>query len=296
MSLQSEPRLPVDPPTRAVRLGRPAYDCERRADGSILLRAREALRPYPARMTDKLIEGASRHPDRTLFAARDPDGAWAAISYGTALQAARSIGEALLGRGLSTERPVAILSGNDLDHAMLAFGCMMAGVPYAPISPAYSLISTDFLKLKHIAGLLTPGLVFAADGHAFERAIESAFPHDVEIVVARNPFTRRHCTALSDLPSTKATSAIDQAHGRTGPDTIVKFLFTSGSTGEPKAVINTNRMWCANQQMLRAGLAFVQDEPPVIVDWSPWHHTAGGNHNVGLVLTNGGTFYIDTGK
>src|SRR5262245_27225097 len=296
MSLQSSSRVLSDPPTRVVRLGRPAYDCDRRADGSVLLRARETLRPYPVRMTDKLIEGASRHPDRTLFAARGADGAWISISYAAALQAARSIGEALLSRKLSPERPVAILSGNDLDHAMLAFGCMMAGVPYAPISPAYSLISTDFAKLKHIAGLLTPGLIFDSHGRAFGKAIAAAIPEDVEVVVGRNPLPARRCTAFSDLTNTKATSAIDEAHNRIGPDTIVKFLFTSGSTGEPKAVINTNRMWCANQEMLRAGLAFVQDEPPVIVDWSPWHHTAGGNHDVGLVLYNGGTFYIDDGK
>jgi feruloyl-CoA synthase len=212
------------------------------------------------------------------------------------LQHARRIGEALLGRNLSAERPVAILSGNDLDHAMLALGCMYAGIPYAPISPAYSLISTDFAKLKHIAGLLTPGLVFAADGRAFERAIEAAIPADIETVVSRNPLSARRCLAFAELANTAATPAIDAAHGRAGPDTIVKFLFTSGSTGEPKAVINTNRMWCSNQEMARAGLAFVQDEPPVIVDWSPWHHTAGGNHDVGLVLYNGGTFYIDDGK
>ncbi|MBX9840373.1 MAG: feruloyl-CoA synthase [Xanthobacteraceae bacterium] len=296
MPLQSPSCLAVDPPTRAVRLGRPQYDLDRRADGSVLLRARETLGPYPARMTDKLVEGAGRHPDRTLFAARGGDGAWVSITYGEALQTARSIGEALLRRGLSAERPVAILSGNDLDHAMLAFGCMFAGVPYAPVSPAYSLISADFAKLRHIAGLLTPGLMFAADGRAFERAIAAAFPGDVEIVVSRNPPSARRCTGFSDLANTEATSAIDAAHGRAGPDTIVKFLFTSGSTGEPKAVINTNRMWCANQEMLRAGLAFVQDEPPVIVDWSPWHHTAGGNHDIGLVLYNGGTFYIDDGK
>ena len=296
MSTLRQPDIPLDPPTRAVRLGRPAYDLERRADGSVLLRARETLRPYPARMTDKLVEGAARHPDRALFVARGADGAWISISYGEALQHARRIGQALLGRDLSTERPVAILSGNDLDHAMLALGCMFAGVPYAPISPAYSLISSDFAKLRHIAGLLTPGLVFAADGRTFERAIEAAIPADIEIVVSRNPLSARRCLAFSELAKTAATAAIDAAQGRTGPDTIVKFLFTSGSTGEPKAVINTNRMWCANQEMLRAGLAFMQDEPPVIVDWAPWHHTAGGNHDVGLVLYNGGTFYIDDGK
>ena len=247
-------------------------------------------------MTDKLVEWAQREPKRTLFAAREADGAWRRISYSEALGQARAIGQALLTRNLSADRPLIILSGNDLDHAMLALGCMMAGVPYAPISPAYSLVSKDFAKLRYIIELLTPGLVFAADGEAFGRAIEATIPASIEVVTSRNPPAGRRSTALSELAGTVATSAIDEAYKHVGRDSIVKFLFTSGSTGEPKAVINTHGMWCANQEMLRAGLAFVQDEPPVIVDWSPWHHTAGGNHDVGLVLYNGGTFYIDQGK
>ena len=283
-------------PTRAVRLGRPEYGVERRPDGSILLQAHETLGPYPERMTDKLIEWAQRAPERTLFAARQPDGAWRHVAYGEALAQARAIGQALLSRNLSAERPLVILSGNDLDHAMLALGCLYAGVPYAPVSPAYSLVSSDFARLKHIMSLLTPGLVFASDGQTFGRAIEAAVPRETEVVVARNPIPSRACTAFSALVETVATPAIDQANAGLTGDTIAKFLFTSGSTGEPKAVINTNRMWCANQEMLRQGLAFFQDEPPVIVDWAPWHHTAGGNHDVGLVLYNGGTFYIDDGK
>jgi feruloyl-CoA synthase len=292
---QAKP-LPGDIPTRPVRLGRPDYDVERHADGAIVLRARTALGAYPERMTDKLTEWARRDPERTLFAARVPDGGWRRISYGEALRQARAIGQALLARHLSAERPVVILSGNDLDHAKLALGCLYAGVPHAPVSPAYSLLSTDFMKLKHILNLLTPGLVFASDGQAFGRAIEAAIRPDSELVLARNPVAGRACTPFSSLTETIATPEIDAVNARLTGDTIAKFLFTSGSTGEPKAVINTNRMWCANQEMLRTGLAFFQDEPPVIVDWAPWHHTAGGNHDVGLVLYNGGTFYIDEGK
>jgi feruloyl-CoA synthase len=281
-------------PIRRVRLGRPAYDVDRRLDGAIVLRAQPALRSYPTRMTDPLRHWAEREPARTLFAARR-DGGWQGISYGASLETARNIGQALLKRGLSAERPVAILSGNDLDHAMLALGCMVAGIPYAPISPAYSLIASDFAKLKSIFALLTPGLIYASDGKLFERALAAAAPDGVEIVVSQNA-AQRGATAFAELAATPATTAIDDANRRVNGDSIVKFLFTSGSTGEPKAVINTNRMWCANQEMLREGLAYMQDEPPVIVDWSPWHHTAGGNHNVGLVLCNGGTFYIDKGK
>jgi feruloyl-CoA synthase len=295
--MMSAPAHDLALPIRAVSLGRADCACERRPDGSIVLSAAHVeVGPYPERMTDALIDWAAREPARTLFAARRADGGWHHISYQEALQKARSIGQALLKRGLSTERPVVILSGNDLDHAMLALGCMYAGIPYAPVSPAYSLVSTDLARLRQVIALLTPGLVFAADGQLFHRAISSAIPDNVEVVVSRSHPSTWRCTAFSELADTPATAAVDAANARVTGDTIAKFLFTSGSTGEPKAVINTNRMWCANQAMLREALAFMKHEPPIIVDWAPWHHTAGGNHNVGLVLVNGGTFYIDEGK
>src|SRR5262249_12280288 len=153
---------------------------------------------------------------------------------------------------------------------------------YAPISPAYALISSDFGKLRSIFELLTPGLVFATDGAPFRRAIEAVVPKDVEIVVGRNPVAGRPTTSFESLAAQGSAEAAVAAHAGLGPDTIAKFLFTSGSTGTPKAVINTQRMWCANQAMILSQLAYFADEPPVIVDWSPWHHTAGGNHNFGF--------------
>ena len=191
---------------------------------------------------------------------------------------------------------MAILSGNDLEHAMLALGCLYVGIPYAPISPAYSLISSDFGKLRYILDLLTPGMVFACDGQQYSRAIEAIVPAETELVFTRNPITGRKSIDFDHLAATIPTDAVEDAHDKVGPDTIAKFLFTSGSTGMPKGVINTQRMWCSNQIMVRSALQYLQDEPPTVLDWAPWHHTAGGNHDVGLVLYNGGTFYIDEGK
>jgi feruloyl-CoA synthase len=283
-------------PVRAVRLAAPDHIVERRRDGGILIRARARLASYPDRLTDRLLHWAEKTPDRVFMAAREANGEWRSISYAETLRLTRAIGQALLARDLSPERPIVILSGNGLEHALLGLASVYVGLPYAPISPAYSLISTDFGKLRHIINLLTPGLVFAADGNAFAPAIEAVVPPDAEIVVTRKPIASRSTTLFDDLIKTEATTAVDAAHDTVGPDTIAKFLFTSGSTGAPKAVINTQRMWCANQVMIRTALTYFQDEPPVIVDWAPWHHTAGGNHDVGLVLYNGGTFYIDEGK
>ena len=280
-------------PLRKVRLGPQDVITERRADGTILLRSPQPLGPYPAKLTERLEHWAKVAPDRTLFAQRDGAG-WRVVNYAQALKEARRIGEALLNRNLSAERPIAILSGNDIEHALLALGALYAGIPHAPISPAYSLVSSDLGRLRSIFDLITPGLMFACDGTQFARAIESVVPGDVELVVTRNP-PARGATLFSDLAA-EPTRAIDEAHAQVGPDTVTKFLFTSGSTGTPKCVINTQRMWCANQQMLVQALAYFADEPPVILDWAPWHHTAGGNHDVGLVIYNGGTFYIDDGK
>ena len=276
-----------------IRLGPSEVVARRRADGAIELRSPHALESYPARITERLEYWADAAPQRVLLAERDGTGDWRTLSYGAALEAARRIAAALLARGLSPERPLAVLSGNDIEHALLQLGALLAGVPYAPVSPAYSLLSSDFAKLRYIMGLLTPGLVYAADGAAFGKAIAAAVPAGAERVVARNAPAATPFSALSGHPVGPEVAA---AHARVGPDTIAKFLFTSGSTGVPKAVINTQRMWCANQAMIRSMLVYFRDEPPVLVGWAPWHHTAAGNHDFGLVLFNGGSYYIDEGR
>jgi len=212
------------------------------------------------------------------------------------LDAARHIASALLTRGLSADRPIVILSGNSVDHALIAFGALYAGIPYAPVSPAYSLVSKDYGKLSYLMKLLTPGLVFVDDGDLFADAVRFNVPADVEVVASRGVLPDRGVTKLSELLTTQEAANLDAANAAISPDTIAKFLLTSGSTGNPKAVINTQRMMCANQIMLRDTLAFLKDEPPVIIDWLPWNHTFGGNHNIGLTLFNGGSMYLDDGK
>jgi feruloyl-CoA synthase len=269
---------------RPVRLCEPEVAVDRKPDGTLYLKSRRTLPDYPDRLTDRLVHWASTAPDRVFMAERDPRGAWRTITYAQTLDKVRRIGAALLTRNLSAERPIVILSGNDLAHALLGLAANYVGIPYAPISPAYSLISADFGKLRHIFDLLTPGLVFAA-GPQYARAIEAVAPRDVPVILGAD---------LAGLDA--APEAADAAHATVTPDTIAKVLFTSGSTGMPKGVINTQRMWCSNQAMIISALQFFADDPPVIVDWAPWHHTAGGNHDVGLVLHNGGTMYIDGGK
>jgi feruloyl-CoA synthase len=268
---------------------------ERRSDGTMLLRSPHPLAPYPAKLTERLEYWAATAPARTFLAQRTPSG-WRQLGYGETLDCVRRIGAALLRRDLSPERPLVILSGNDIEHALLGLAAMYVGIPYAPISPAYAVMSNDFGRLRSIIDLLTPGLVFTADGQAYARAIDAVVPSGVEVVVTRNPIAGRATTLFETLFAPRATGEADTAHVSIGPDTIAKFLFTSGSTGTPKAVINTQRMWCSNQAMILSQLAFFAEDPPVIVDWAPWHHTAGGNHNFGFVLYNGGTLHIDEGK
>jgi feruloyl-CoA synthase len=269
---------------------------ERRDDGSLVLRSPHELGPWPDRITDWLLHWAKATPERVFLAERDEGGEWRTVTYARALRTARSIGQALLDRGLSPQRPVAVISGNDVEHALVQLGALIVGVPYAPVSPAYSLASKDHRRLREALGLLTPGLVFAADGTAFATAIEAAVPGGTELVLSRGSVPGRRATPFATLAATAPTAAVEEARTRVGPDTIAKFLFTSGSTGRPKAVVNTQRMWCSNQEMLRTMLAFVRDEPPVVVGWAPWHHTAAGNHDFGLVLANGGSYYIDEGR
>jgi feruloyl-CoA synthase len=279
---------------RPVRFAPAAVDV-RETPHATYVRASAPLGEHAARTTDHLLRWAHAAPERS-FMARKEEGRWRHLSYADALAAARAIGQALLARDLSAERPVLILSGNDLEHAQLALACQFAGIPYSPLSPAYSLQSGDFGKVRHAVELLRPGLVFAADGAAFGPALRAAVGADVEVVLTHGALPGRAATSFASLLATRPLEAIDLARAATGPDTIVKFLFTSGSTRMPKAVITTQRMLCANQQMLLQCWPFLRDEPPVLLDWLPWNHTFGGSKDVNMVLFNGGTLYIDEGK
>jgi feruloyl-CoA synthase len=274
-------------PLREVPLGATGVEIERRADGAFVLRSPQPLAAYPRKLTERLVHWARVAPQRALIAQRDAGGGWRTLTYADAHARVRAIGQALLDRGLSRERPLAILSDNDIEHALLALACMHVGIAYVPVSSAYSLVSTDHAKLRQVIGLLTPGLVYATDAARFAKAIAAAVPADTEVLSGSD---------LVSLEQTRDSSRVDEAHASVGPDTIAKFLLTSGSTGQPKAVINTQRMLCSNQQMLSQSLPSLAAAPPVLVDWLPWNHTAGGNHNLGLVLNHGGTLYIDEGR
>jgi feruloyl-CoA synthase len=272
---------------------------ETRADGTRIWRSTEPLAPYPPVLTERLQHWADTAPERVFAAQRGADGAWQKISYAQMRQRARSLGQALCasGRELSAERPLLILSDNSLDHLSLAFGALWVGVPFAPVSPAYALVATDFAKLRHIVATLTPGLVYVADTAAYGRALRECLPAEVPVLASGGPaLDDRHCMDFASWLATEPGPACDEAHAALGPYSIAKFLFTSGSTKAPKAVVNTHRMWCANLQMIRQCFPFLAETPPVLVDWLPWNHTFGGNHNIGIALYNGGTLYLDGGK
>src|SRR5262245_34142973 len=263
-----------------MKLAPQKVDLQQRADGTMLLRSPQKL-GAPARcVTEWLEQWSDQSPERVFLAERGRDN-WIRLSYREAYGSVRRIGQALLERGLDADKPVASLSDNSIDHALLALGAMHVGIPVAPVSPAYSLMSKDFGKLKAIFELVKPGLVYAADPQKFGPALEA--------VGAKS-------TPVAELLAINPGSIMEREYSKIHAGTVAKILFTSGSTGQPKGVINTHGMLCANQQMLAQAWPFVEDRPPVVVDWLPWNHTFGGNHNFNMVLRNGGTLYVDGGK
>ena len=266
----------------------PDIEREDLPDGGFVLRSASRLAPYPDRLGSYLLHWAQEAPQRTFLAERRGEG-WRRLSYGDALRQVRSAAQWLLDRGGDAERPVAVLSGNGINAAILTLASMHVGIPVSPISPAYSLQSGDFATLRHVLSILSPRVIYADVMAHFQPALDA-------IAVEDAVFLTDGADGCLPASTAEPTDEVEARFQAVGPDTVAKILFTSGSTGRPKGVINTHRMMLSNQQAIVQCWPFLARRPPILLDWLPWSHTFGANHNFNMVLRHGGTLYIDDGK
>lgn len=271
---------------------------ERRPDGVIILKSRTPLQPYEKHIPASLAKWAKQAPDRTWLAQRGgPDRQWRKVSYGEAKRTVDGLTQGLLNLGLEEGRPVTILSGNSIEHALMTQAAMQARLPAAPVSPAYSLMSQDHLKLKYLFNLIKPAVVMVQDGPTFEKALKALDLTGITIVHVLRPCEGIKSVSFADLAATPITQEVEDSIARIRPDTVGKLLFTSGSTGMPKAVINTQEMMCANAaQMMQVRPRDPNGPQSIVLDWMPWNHTMGGNAAFHPILVDGGTLYIDDGR
>ena len=281
---------------RPVALWKPVIIQEEQADGTIIIRQKEALGPYPRCLSDKIDHWAQTAPERLWMAERNDDGTWRGVTYRALADLIRRVGSALLDLGLSVDRPLLILSGNSLNHAVMALSAQHVGIPSSALATAYSMAGPGFFKLADIAGQITPGAIYIEETRPFQPALQKVFNTGLPVIATGGTMPDRQVIPMQTLTACVPSDAARVAAQAVTGDTIAKFLFTSGTTGSPKAVITTQRMLCSNMAMNQDCFAFLKEDPPVFVDWAPWNHVAGGNMVFNMALYNGGTFYVDKGN
>jgi len=267
--------------------------------GAFVLRSPEALQPHARCVGDWLEHWAATTPDTLAFAERDATGGWRRVTWGEARRQVGAIAQSLLDlqrqHAWAADAPVVILSDNSVDHLLLMLAAQHIGRPVCTVSSAYCRLAKVYDKVHAILRTLRPALVFASDAAVYGPAMASA-GLGVPLVFGQGAETVPGALPFSALLAADETPAVSAAYRAVQPDDVAKYLLTSGSTGVPKVVLNTHRMLCANQQMIAQAWRFLEREKPVMLDWLPWSHTFGGNHNLNLVLRNGGTLYIDEGR
>jgi feruloyl-CoA synthase len=270
---------------------------ENRADGTILLTSQQKLGPVVNTVGDWLHKWSAEAPDRVFLAERSGAG-WRKERYGTVLEQVRAIASCLLARGMGPKTPILIMSGNGIDHGLLALAAQYIGVPIVPVVEQYSLIPQAHGRLLQVIKLVNPKMAYIVDAERYKSALELDGLKDIEIVASQigTFLDDRNITPFSQLLSGDNSVDIDTVFAKLTPDNVAKILMTSGSTSEPKGVVTTHRMMCTNQTQIADALPFLSQRPPRVVDWLPWNHVFGGSHNFNMMLANGGSFYIDDGK